>query len=288
MQDQLTIFDLTPGNVLGGRFEIKRQSRQGGLSAAFAVNDQKAGRDCELQLFPPALFETIEEAVDFARSWDPWKEVQSKAVAELFDVVRLDAGNLALLTSLPEGMSLRKVIEGGRTFSETEVLQLGLDLCAGLTELHGRGLAHGDIKPNTIWTSEVDGALEPCLVDGGVTSALWNAKHLGEHTALIGTPYYAPVEQFGGSEPDARSDVYNLCTVLYELATGVLPWDGSSFLEVFQSKLAPTPPAMSMRAPKAEVTRAFERAIAPGLSADRNDRYSSAAELGEALAKLVD
>ena len=289
MHDHLTLFDLTPGKVLGGRFEIQRQNRQGGLSAAFAVRDQAESRDCELQLFPPALFETEEEAGDFARSWKPWKGVSSAALAATLDVVQLDAGNLALITALPAGRSLRVLLEEGRRLDEAEALRLGIDLCTGLTELHGQGLAHGDIKPNTIWIAQADsdGALTPCLVDGGVTAALWNAKHLGEQTALIGTPYYAPVEQFGGSEPDARSDVYNLCTVLYELATGVLPWQGKSFLEVFQSKLAPTPPSMSSRAPEAEVSRAFERAIAPGLAADRNDRYQSAAELGEALADLV-
>ena len=287
MHDQLTLFDLTPGKVLGGRFEIQRQSRQGGLSAAFAVRDQTSGADCELQLFPPALFESDDEAGDFARSWEPWKQVGSVALAATLDVVQLDAGNLALITALPAGRSLRALLEEGRRLDEAEALRLGLDLCTGLTELHGMGLAHGDIKPNTIWVADGEGALSPCLVDGGVTAALWSAKHLGEQTALIGTPYYAPVEQFGGSAPDARSDVYNLCTVLYELATGVLPWQGKSFLEVFQSKLAPTPPSMASRAPEAEVTRAFERAIAPGLMADRNDRYQSAADLGEALAELV-
>ena len=287
MHDQLTLFDLTPGKVLGERFEIRRQSRQGGLSAAFAVRDRRLDLDAELQLFPPALFESDEQAADFARSWEPWKHVESVAVVDTIDVVQLDDVNLALLTGLPPGRALRSLLEEGRRLDEAEVLRLGLDLCAGLTELHGRGLAHGDVKPHTIWVAEGADGLAPCLVDGGVTAALWSAKHLGEQTALIGTPYYAPVEQFGGSAPDARSDVYNLCTVLYELACGALPWQGKSFLEVFQSKLAETPPRMAERAPEAEVSAAFERAIAPGLAADRNERYQSAAELGEALAALV-
>ena len=236
MHDQLTLFDLTPGKVLGGRFEIQRQSRQGGLSAAFAVRDQTSGADCELQLFPPALFESDDEAGDFARSWEPWKQVGSVALAATLDVVQLDAGNLALITALPAGRSLRALLEEGRRLDEAEALRLGLDLCTGLTELHGMGLAHGDIKPNTIWVADGEGALSPCLVDGGVTAALWSAKHLGEQTALIGTPYYAPVEQFGGSAPDARSDVYNLCTVLYELATGRRTFDTPGLAQLMMAK----------------------------------------------------
>src|SRR6185295_19899496 len=109
------------------------------------------------------------------------------------------------------------------------------------------GLVHGDIKPSTIYVDAKSKKLGPQLVDGGITPGLWNAKHLGERTALIGTPFYAPVEQFGGESPDVQSDVYNVATVLFEMATGVLPWKGKSFLEVFQAKLQKTPPSMKAR-----------------------------------------
>jgi len=124
--------------------------------------------------------------------------------------------------------------------------------------------------------------LEAQLVDGGVTPSLWNAKGLGEKTALVGTPYYAPVEQFGGEAADVRSDIYNLATVLYECATGVLPWKGASFLEVFQAKLQ-DPPAMKKRAPEVELDPQLEAAILRGCLADKRKRYASAREFQDAL-----
>ena len=153
----------------------------------------------------------------------------------------------------------------------------------GLERIHKAELVHGDIKPHTIHVSEGRKGLHAQLVDGGITPGLWNAKHLGEHTALIGTPFYAPVEQFGGESPDVQSDIYNVATVLFELACGTLPWPGSSFLEVFQAKLDRNAPSMAARAPDAELGPGREQAIVQGLMADRRGRYSDAADFRAAL-----
>ena len=120
-----------------------------------------------------------------------------------------------------------------------------------------------------------------------MTPGLWNAKGIGDRTTLIGTPYYAPVEQFGGDAPTVTSDIYNVATVLYECLTGVLPWPGKTFLEVFQAKLQKTPPPMAERAPGVSVDPQLEAVITRGCQADRHERYASAEEFGEALAALA-
>ena len=115
------------------------------------------------------------------------------------------------------------------------------------------------------------------LVDGGITPGLWTAKNLGEKTALIGTPYYAPPEQFGGGAPDVRSDIYNVAAVLFECLAGVLPWKGRSFLEVFQAKLDRAAPSVSARAPHVAIDAALAQAISKGCMADPAERHVSAA-----------
>ena len=100
---------------------------------------------------------------------------------------------------------------------------------------------------------------------------------------MIGTPFYAPVEQFGGDSPNVQSDVYNAATVLYELAAGVLPWSGRTILEIFQAKLEKAPPSIASRAPGVQVSARLEAAIAGGLMADWRARYRSAAEFRAAL-----
>jgi serine/threonine-protein kinase len=163
--------------------------------------------------------------------------------------------------------------------------KLGMELCKGLSAIHAAGLVHGDIKPYTIHVAREKQPAKAVFVDGGITPGLWSAKHLGDKTVLIGTPFYAPVEQFGGESPTVASDLYNLATVLYELVTGVVPWPGRNFLEVFQAKLQPTP-SMKLRAPEVEVPMGYEEVVQRALLAHEAERYSSADELHAALSRV--
>jgi serine/threonine protein kinase len=277
----LTLFDLAPGKVLADRYQIQQAHRHGGMSATFEVKDVESCELLELQVFPAALFESKEQARDFAGVLEAWKRVDSDAVTKVRDVQVRGDGTLLLVTDMPPGRSLRSWLSEHGHMAPSEARALGLRLLSGLEEVHAAGQVHGDIKPHTVHLAE--SAASAVLVDGGITSGLWSAKHLGDKTALIGTPFYAPVEQFGGDSPDVQSDLYNVATVLYEVLAGVVPWPGASFLEVFQAKLEKRPPSMRSRAPEREVPSALEEAIVGGLLADRRERYASARAFREAL-----
>ncbi|MAE28034.1 MAG: serine/threonine-protein kinase [Planctomycetota bacterium] len=277
----LTLFDLAPGKTLLGRYEILASHRQGGMSAALRVRDNEEGLEREMQVFPAALLENAGQAGEFAEILTTWQSIDSPAVNRVREVVAGNDGSLYMVTDLPPGASLRSWLNENGPMEPERVVRLGLGLLAGLEAIHRRGLVHGDIKPHTIHldcAGAGDAMGEECavLVDGGITPGLWSAKHLGDRTALIGTPFYAPMEQFGGDSPTVQSDVYNLATVLFELVTGVLPWKGKSFIEIFQAKLDKQPPSMRGRAPQVEVPAELERAIAGGLMGDHRDRYASA------------
>lgn len=278
----LTLFDLAPGKVLLDRYKITGTSRHGGMSTAFEAEDTKGRGSCELQLFPAALFEAKKQAVEFAQSLTGWMQIETHGVLRTREVHALDDGTILYVTDLPPKASLR-AWRGEKALTPAVTIDIGLQLCDALTAIHAAGLVHGDIKPHTVHVDEKK-KLGVVLVDGGITPGLWSAKHLGDKTALIGTPYYAPIEQFGGESPDVQSDVYNLATLLYECVTGVLPWHGKSFLDVFQAKLQKAPPAMKTRAPKVDVPKALEDAIVSGLMADRKERCRTAAEFRAKLA----
>jgi serine/threonine-protein kinase len=274
--EHLTVFDLVPGKLVADRYEILRAHRQGGLSAAFEVVDKASGERCELQLFPSALFEGDAQAQDFVAAWEPWRRVASDAVLPVREIVALGDSTLLLITDFPAGDSLRSVLNARKRLESSEVVSLGVQLLGGLAEVHAHGLVHGDIKPYTIEITGRGASLRARLVDGGITPGLWTAKHLGEKTALIGTPFYAPIEQFGGDSPDVQSDVYNLAAVLFECLAGVLPWRGVSFLEVFQAKLDKSKPSVRKLAPDLDVDPALDDAIATGCLAEKRRRYATA------------
>lgn len=280
MTQYLTTYDLVKGKKLADRYTIVGARRQSGFAAAYEATDP-AGERCEVSLFPAGLFDQADQAEEFRSRLVPWREIESPHVLRVREVLSL-AGGLLLVTDLPHGEGLRERMDREKRLSPLELVTLGTHLLEGLGRIHGAGLVHGDIKPRTIHVSGKGAALTAMLVDGGITPSLWNAKGLGEKTALIGTPYYAPAEQFGGEAADVRSDIYNLATVLYECATGVLPWTGTSFLEVFQSKLN-DPPPMKKRAKDVELAPHLEAAILHACQADRRKRYGSAREFQQAL-----
>ncbi len=288
--ETFSLFDLAPGKQLVGRFRIQKPQRQSGLSSAFEALDESTSGDearCALIVFPGPLFEGARQAEDFRAQWRPWQAVRSGHVVRIREVLALPQNTTVLVTDFPAGGSLREWIKQNQRMSQADVHAFGLGLLDGLCAIHAQKLVHGDIKPQTIFvTREGKAAPSGVLVDGGITTGLWSAKHLGEHTALIGTPFYAPVEQFGGESPDVQSDIYNLATVLFECATGVLPWPGASMLEVFQAKLDKHAPSMRKRAPKVDIEPGLERAIVQGLLADRRQRYPTAVEFRDALAAV--
>jgi serine/threonine protein kinase len=285
--DGIYFYDLSPGKTVGDRYKIHDANRQGGLSTAFEAVDLESGERCELQLFPGALFDAPEQLKDFSAILAPWKHVDSPWVVRVREIVPVHGSVLALITDLPEGATLRERLKRKGRLPAEEVVGLGLRLLEGLQAVHAKDLVHGDVKPSTIHVSGEGADVAPVLVDGGVTPALWTAKDLGDKTAMIGTPYYAPVEQFGGDSPNVQSDVYNVAAVLFESLAGCLPWVGSTFMEVFQAKLDKALPSMRKRAPEVEVAPELEKVIATGCLAVRTERYASALEFHEALSGLA-
>lgn len=283
-RSQLNLFDLAPGKVLLDRFRIVKPHRQGGMSAAFEVEAIEGGETRELQVFLGNLFEDPAQSAEFAQRLEAWTALTSRAVVRPSELILLDDGSLVYVSDFPSGRSLRDVINEDGRLRPGPAIALVEDLLAGLQEIHGQGLVHGDIKPAAIYYDTDAGT--GALVDGGVTPGMWAAKHLGTRTALIGTPYYAPLEQFTGDSPDGNSDLYNVATVLFEMLTGVLPWSGTSYIEVFQSKMMKAPPKMSERAPGSNVPEGLERIVAKGLMGARKERYQTVEEFQTELGGL--
>jgi serine/threonine protein kinase len=285
MHDEgFSLFDLAPGKRVAERFRVVRPHRQSGLATTLEVIEEPGGERRELTVFPSALFEGPAQAEAYRRTWEPWMGVVSPHVLRVREALTLPHSTVALVTDFPAGPTLRDWMREHGRMDSARAIDVGLQLLDGLTAIHAAGLVHGDVKPQTIYLPPSEGQLRGLLVDGGITTGLWNAKHLGERTALIGTPFYAPVEQFGGESPDVQSDIYNLATVLFELITGVLPWPGSTLLEVFQAKLDRNPPSMRKRAPGLEIQPELEEAICAGLLADRARRYAKAEDFRRDLA----
>lgn len=268
----IVLFDLKVGKVLLTRYRIEETMAHGPLSARFRVHDLETNTDLALELFTSGLFEGPGQATFFAERLSAYSDASSGVAVQTHSVETTDGGDVLRFCTMPGAASLRTRLKEEARLPQDQVVTMVSSLLAGLSDLHGHGMAHGDLKPSTVFVDD-EGAH---TVEGGVTPGLWRAQHMGARTSLIGTPYYSPLEQFSGDAPDADADLYAVGTLAYEALSGVLPWSGKGFIEVFQSKMEDNPPPVESRASGIRVSEELETVIRKAIRARRGDRYQSA------------
>ena len=263
--------DLVPGAAVLGDWEVLSEAQQGNLSSVWRI--RRGDEDQWLVVFPGWLFGDAAQARAFAQHLEEVAGARHEALPALQEVRCADDGTVLQRTASVRGRSLRAFLREGERLSSAEAAALGARALDALAALHEHGLVHGDVKPEHLfWDGDPDGVV---LTAAGVTAALWSTQHLGARTQLVGTPFYAPLEQFSGDAPTPSSDVYNLATSLYEAVTGELPWQGSGFVEVFQSKMQPVP-AMAAPARQVAMEPSLDAALRAALAPRRQDRPADA------------
>jgi len=263
--------DLVPGAAVLGDWEVLSEAQQGNLSSVWRI--RRGDEDQWLVVFPGWLFGDAAQARAFAQHLEEVAGARHEALPALQEVRCADDGTVLQRTAAVRGRSLRAFLREGERLSSAEAAALGARALDALAALHEHGLVHGDVKPEHLfWDGDPDGVV---LTAAGVTAALWSTQHLGARTQLVGTPFYAPLEQFSGDAPTPSSDVYNLATSLYEAVTGELPWQGSGFVEVFQSKMQPVP-AMAAPARQVAMEPSLDAALRAALAPRRQDRPADA------------
>ncbi len=162
-----------------------------------------------------------------------------------------------------QGESLKSMIQMTKRLRLGTIVRLAQQICAGLAEAHRQGVIHGDLKPTNIMVGQ-DGNAR--IMDLGTGAA-----------AIPGTPEYMSPEQAEGQEPDQRSDIYSLGVILYEMVTGVVPFQGGSRPEILARQInePPEPP----RAIHPELPDSLNRVILRCLEKKRENRYQRAEEL---------
>ena len=263
--------------ALAGRYRLERELGMGGMATVYLAEDLKHHRFIALKTLRGDLMESM-QTERFLLEIEIAAALTHPHILPLYDSGEAD-GLVYYVMPYVEGPSLRQRLEREPQLPVRESLEIARQVIGALDYAHRRGLVHRDIKPENIMLYE--GAA--LVTDFGIALAVRSAHggRLTEEGIAIGTPVYMSPEQAMGDPVDARSDLYSVGCMLYEMLAGAPPFTGESTMAITAQKLVdPMPP---LRARRAEVPAEVEAALAKVLASKADERFGTAAELGAAL-----
>jgi len=255
-----------------GRYEILENLGRGATCRVDRALDTVIGRTVAVKSFLQGFGKNSEQ--QFLQEAQTIGRLSHPSIAQLYDVGHDASGTPFLVMEFIAGRTLEQLLAQA-PLPAAQAAVWTADVASALSYAHRSGVIHGDVKPSNIRITENDTVK---LVDFGVARF---AAQVSRSDRVLGTPAYLSPEQIQGQKQDGRSDLFSLGIVLYEMITGIRPFEGNSLGEVCAQILTadPTPPSKLNPA----LSSAFDRIVARCLAKDPNRRYSSGNELARAL-----
>jgi eukaryotic-like serine/threonine-protein kinase len=275
---------LGPGAWIADRYRVMKKIGEGGMGVLYACLDSVLSREVAVKLMQRSLAAEPQLAERLMREARLAAQLR-RHVAQVFDCGMLETGEPFIVMELLSGRDLYAVLRDSGPLTPHELASVMLQVCDGLAEAHEKGIIHRDLKPENLFcASEPDGTAVIKIVDFGVSKQL-RGRHIRAQTnptESVGSPQYMSPEQISSpSEVDARTDIWSLGVVMYELLTGAVPFNGPGPAQVCASVLTDSVAPMSDF--RADVPPAMEFIVLRCLEKDRDQRFSDVAELAAAL-----
>ena len=266
------------GAALADRYRIERELGAGGMATVYLAHDLKHDRDVAIKVMHPEIAQTL-GAERFLREIQLAAKLSHPHILALFDSGEAD-GALYYVMPRVEGQSVRDRLEAGGPLPVEEAVRIASEVAGALDYAHRHDVVHRDIKPGNILLH--DG--HALVADFGIAKALSSVESEGATQAgtSVGTPAYMSPEQAAGDALDARTDLYSLGCVLYEMLVGAPPFTGATVQAVIAKRFVQTPANVTALRPG--VPRPVARAVQRALERLATDRFESGSEFAAALA----
>ena len=258
------------GEMVADRYRLETLIARGGVSEVYRAHDTTEGNAAvAIKLIPAVALATPAARQLFERTADLRLRVTHPSVVRVFDRGELPDGRGYVAMELVEGEDLRQRLARDGRLDQTVVVDILVSICGGLDAAHCAGIVHGDLKPENIMLPGAGG--QPKIVD------FVGARRMGPDGTIVGTPAYMAPEQLRGDPPGARSDVFSLGVLAFEMLMGRLPFGRGAAGEVLLRQ--------ALGVPQLSGTAArFGGVIRSALELDPDRRPPSA----RAFAQLVD
>ncbi|MBU3060112.1 Stk1 family PASTA domain-containing Ser/Thr kinase [Nocardia sp. NEAU-G5] len=275
----------TPKN-LSSRYELGEIIGFGGMSEVHKARDERLGRDVAIKVLRADLARDPTFYLRFKREAQNAAALNHPAIVAVYDTgeAEVDGGPLPyIVMEYVDGDTLRDIVRGKGPMAPRRAMEVIADVCAALDFSHKNGIVHRDMKPANIMINR-HGAVK--VMDFGIARAIADgANSMTQTAAVIGTAQYLSPEQARGEQVDARSDVYSVGCVLYEILTGEPPFTGDSPVAVAYQHVREDPQLPSHVHPG--VPRELDSVVLKAMSKNPANRYQTAAEMRADLIRVL-
>ncbi|NVB79979.1 MAG: protein kinase [Kofleriaceae bacterium] len=265
--------------TLGSRYQILALAGSGTMGTVYRARDLELDEVVALKVLHASLADDASTIERFRREAKLARRITHPNVARVHDIAEHD-GLKFLTMEYVDGESLASVLRARGALPLVEVRRVARAVCDGLAAAHDAGVVHRDLKPDNILIAR-DGRI--AVTDFGIARAVVDRDALTRTLgALVGTPAYMAPEQIEDPDNvDLRCDLYAFGAVLFELLTGERAWTGPNLFVVMSRRLGEPPP--DPRALDGAISEALADVVKRAMARQRDDRFSSAGELGDAL-----
>ena len=271
-------------------YQITAKLGQGGMGEVYRATDQKLGRDVALKVLPAEMASSPERLERFRREAKALAALDHPGIVSVFSVEEADGVHF-LTMQLVDGQSLDQIMSVAGLSLET-LLDYATALADALAAAHDKGIVHRDLKPGNIIISEggrlkvldfglakITAPQDEKLADSGVPTEVKTREGV-----VMGTVPYMSPEQLSGRTVDYRSDIFSLGILLYEMAAGRRPFEGSSSIELASSILRDTP--LPLTGVRTDLPAELERIVSRCLEKDARERFQAARDVQDGLTAL--
>jgi serine/threonine-protein kinase len=270
------------GTTIDGKYAMRALLGRGGMGAVYRAENLRIGKHVAIKVLLRGHRKGSDAEKRFIREARIAGSLGHPGIVEIYDLGTLDNGVPFQVMELLEGEPLSARIKHEGALPLDDVLDVAEQILSALDVAHARGVIHRDLKPDNVFLAQRGEIVVAKLLDFGIS------KTLGEETLaltqtgmVVGTPYYLAPEQARGEAVDARSDVWAMGVVVYEMLTGRLPYRADNYNKLLVAILTTRPePPRSLRP---AIPEAIENVVMTAMAHEPSARYSGARQMLEAL-----